>query len=277
MRLNEKVIDPEGHATDLFTQWAIDYIDERAKAGGPFFLYLAYNAPHTPIQPPAEWVAKVKAREPNITDKRAKLVALIEHMDAGIGRVIEALKQAGVYDNTLIVFSSDNGGQLSVGARNGEVRGGKQDMYEGGLRVPMGAAWPGHIPPGSLSKRIALLMDLFPTFCEAAGVKVEHAIDGVSILPTLLGESQTIERDLYWVRREGNMRYQGQDYRAVRRGPWKLMHNTPFEPLELYNLEDDPQEASDLAKSPANRKVFNELTALLRRQIQRGGAVPWQK
>ncbi|QNN25362.1 sulfatase [Planctomycetales bacterium ZRK34] len=277
MRLNEKTIDPEGHATDLFTQWAIDYINQQSKTDQPFFLYLAYNAPHTPIQPPADWVKKVKAREPNITDKRAKLVALIEHMDDGIGRVVAALKQAGVYDNTLIVFSSDNGGKLEVGANNGDLRAGKQHMYEGGIRVPMGAVWPGHIKPGTSSHQIAMLMDLYPTFCEAAGVKVEHEIDGVSILPTLLGKPQQIQRDLYWVRREGNNRYQGQDYHAVRRGPWKLLHDNPFAPLELYNLADDPREEHDLAKTPANRKRFNELAGLLRRQLQRGGAVPWQK
>ncbi len=91
MRRNQAVIDPKGHATDLFTTWACDYLEERAKAGGPFFLYLAYNAPHDPIQPPPDWLEKVRKREPGINDKRAKLVALIEHLDHGIGQVLERL------------------------------------------------------------------------------------------------------------------------------------------------------------------------------------------
>ena len=95
MRLNGQEIDPPGHATDLFTDWAIDYIGERSKSKQPFFLYLAYNAPHTPIQPPANWLERVKTRQPAMTDKRAKLVALIEHMDDGIGRVLAALRLGG--------------------------------------------------------------------------------------------------------------------------------------------------------------------------------------
>ena len=137
MRLDGKEIDPEGHATDLFTQWSIDYINDHAKTQWPFFLYLAYNAPHTPIQPPADWLDRVKKREPGIDEKRAKLVALIEHLDDGIGKVIAAIKNAGISENTLVIFTSDNGGQLGVGASNGPLRAGKQDMYEGGIRVPM--------------------------------------------------------------------------------------------------------------------------------------------
>ena len=190
MRLNDKEIDPQGHATDLFTHWAIDYIRRRttkkesqSRVEGvppsnrgqgaydtkPFFLYLAYNAPHTPIQPPAEWLERVKKREPDISDKRARLVALIEHLDDGIGKVIAALKDCGASDNTLVIFTSDNGGQLDVGANNGSLRAGKQAMYEGGIRVPMCAVWPGTIQPGSQSDRVALTMDLYPTICKAAG------------------------------------------------------------------------------------------------------------
>jgi arylsulfatase A-like enzyme len=276
MRLNDREIDPKGHATDLFTDWAIDYLRERAKQKGqPFFLYLAYNAPHTPIQPLAEWVEKVRQREPSISDKRAKLVALIEHLDAGIGRVVEALNETGLRDNTLVVFTSDNGGQLNVGANNGPLRAGKQDMYEGGIRVPMCAVWPGRIRPGSRSGRVALTMDLYPTVCEAAGVRVEHDIDGRSILPTLLGRSQPEEdRSLFWVRREGGGRYGGRAYYAARYGDFKLVQNTPFELLELYNLADDPKEEKPLGdRHPMYSKLFNAL----KDHIIKAGAVPWQK
>ncbi len=274
MRLNDKEIDPKGHATELFSQWAIDYITERAKSKQPFFLYLAYNAPHTPIQPPRDWLKRIKSREKGISDKRARLVALIEHLDDGIGKVLAALKESGASDNMLVIFTSDNGGQLSVGANNGLLRGGKGGMYEGGIRVPMCAVWPGKIKAGSRSDRIALTMDLFPTICEAAGAGLDYEIDGRSILPTLLGRSRPAEdRFLFWVRREGGS-YGGRAYYAARCGEWKLLQNSPFEPLQLYNLKDDPQETKPL---PKNHKMYRKLFTALRNHIIEAGAVPWQK
>ena len=274
MRLNGKEIDPEGHATDLFTQWSIDYINDRAKSDKPFFLYLAYNAPHTPIQPPADWLDRVKKRQHGIDGKRAKLVALIEHLDDGIGKVIAALKDAGLNNNTLVIFTSDNGGQLNVGANNGPLRAGKQDMYEGGIRVPMCAVWPGKIQPGTRSDRVALTMDLYPTICEAAGAKISRQIDGRSILPTLLGKLQPAEeRFLFWVRREGGG-YGGRAYYAARYGDYKLVQNNPFEPMQLYNLKDDPQEQKPLGRK---NKMYQKLFTALRNHIIEAGAVPWQK
>ncbi len=275
MRRGEEVIEPEGHATDLFTDWAVDYIHQRAGGGEPFFLFLSYNAPHTPIQPPDEWFEKVRAREPDISEQRARLVALIEHMDAGIGRVHAAIREAGIADRTLIVFTSDNGGQANVGADNGPLRGAKQEVYEGGIRVPFAAVWPGRIPAGSRSDLVAMTMDLFPTFAEAAGAEFDHPIDGVSILPTFLGEEQHFERDLFWTRREGGNRYMGKTIWAIRRGDWKLLQNSPMGPFELYHLGDDPLETTDLSRE--RPQVFNALAAALRAHIQRGGAVPWQK
>ena len=272
--INNKEIDPKGHATDLFTQWAIDYIRQRSGSGQPFFLYLAYNAPHTPIQPPDDWLQQVKNRENDISDKRAKLVALIEHLDDGIGSVITALKQSGLSNNTMVIFTSDNGGQLNVGANNGPLRAGKQDMYEGGIRVPMCALWPGKIKPGSQSNRVALTMDLFPTICEAADAAIAHKIDGRSILPTLLGKYQPAEdRFLFWVRREGG-NYGGRAYYAARYGDYKLVQNSPFEPLQLFNLKDDPQEQHPLDKK---HRMYRKLFTALRNHIIEAGAVPWQK
>ena len=274
-RENRKEIDPPGHATDLITKWGIDYVNKRKEKDEPFFMFLSYNAPHTPIQPPRDWLEKVKKREPNISDKRSKLVALIEHMDDGIGQVINSLKKNGQYDNTLTIFTSDNGGQVNVGGTNGKNRGGKQDMYEGGLKVPTCAVWPGKIKAGTHSNIVGITMDLYPTVCEAADAKVPDYVDGKSILPTMLGETQRFERDLVFVRREGGLRYNGQDYHAFRRGDWKLVHNNPFEPYELYNLNDDPLESKNLATT--NRKKFNELATALRLHYQRAGKTPWQK
>src|ERR1041384_2109509 len=142
MRRNLEVVEPKGHATDVFTGWACDYLEERAKALAPFFLYLAYNAPHGPVQPPPDWLDKVRQREPGISERRAKLVALIEHLDAGIGKVLDALERLGLAGNTLLIFTSDNGGLLTDGANNGPWRSGKTHMYEGGLRVPRLARRP---------------------------------------------------------------------------------------------------------------------------------------
>ena len=146
MRRNEQVIDPEGHATDLFSDWSAEYITKQSKQDKPFFLYLAYNAPHFPIQPPLEWLAKVNAREPQLDKGRAANVAFIEHLDAGVGKVLASIKRAGIEENTIVIFSSDNGGSLPHSQSNGNLRGGKQDHWEGGIRVPTCVVWPGHIP-----------------------------------------------------------------------------------------------------------------------------------
>lgn len=276
MRRNEEPVHPKGHATDIFSQWAVEYLAERAQKETPFFLFLSYNAPHTPIQPPADWFEKVKKREAGISSQRAKLVALIEHMDEGIGNVMKELQRTGLSKDTLVFFVSDNGGQANVGANNGALRGEKQEMYEGGLRVPACAVWPGKIKPGVRSGLIAATMDIFPTVVEAAGAKVEHAIDGRSFLPLLLGRDQpAFDRDLFFTRREGGDRFMGECIWAMRRGDWKLVKNSPMKNWELFDLSEDPGEMTDLAVK--NRRKYRELGAAMRIHIQRGGAVPWQK
>ena len=275
MRLNKEVVKPKGHATEVFTRWGIEYIKEQAAdKKKPFFLYLAYNAPHFPIQPPKDWLEKVQKREPNLNKKRATNVAFVEHMDHEIGKFLAAVKEAEIADDTLIVFSSDNGGSLPHGALNGELRGGKQDHWEGGIRVPTCAVWPGTIPVGR-TDALGITMDLLPTFCEIAGAKVEHEIDGLSIAPVLLkGAKGDPTRTLIWVRREGNRRYQGRAYYAIRRGPWKLLQNTAFEPMQLVNLANDPKEAKP---KPPNGKIANELSRALMDHLLRAGKIPWQK
>ncbi len=275
MRRNNDVIDPQGHATDLFSDWAIDYLRQRGKQPSqPFFLYLAYNAPHFPIEPPAQWLAKVKQRLPQLDEKRAKNVAFVEHLDHNVGRVLAALKDAGMDQNTLVAFTSDNGGSLPHAQNNDPWRDGKQSHYDGGLRVPFMVRWPAQITAGSRCDYAGLNFDLFPTFLELAGAKPSHELDAVSLVPLFRGDSLTAPRDLYFVRREGGPQYGGKSYEAIIRGDWKLLQNSPYSPLELYNLKDDPQERHNLAAT--NRKVFNELAAALRVHIQRGGAAPWQ-
>ena len=276
MRHNAEVVEPQGHATDVFTGWACEYLAERARQPDrPFFLYLAYNAPHNPIQPPPEWLAKVQQREPQMSPVRAKIVALIEHLDDGIGQVLATLDSTGLAANTLVIFTSDNGGVLGFGANNGPWRSEKCHVYEGGLRVPGAARWPGVIQPGRTTGRFTMTMDIFATACAAAGVAAPAGIDAVSFLPTLRGAAEPArERDFYFVRREGGPAYGGKTIEALRRGDLKVLQDSPFEPLEMYDLKSDPLEATNLVAR--RRKQFNELSAALRKQVQRGGAVPWQ-
>jgi arylsulfatase A-like enzyme len=275
MRDRDREIDPEGHATDLFTQWAVSYVREKRASDRPFFMYLAYNAPHVPLQPVEARLKRLLEREPGIDPKRARLAAQIEHLDEGVGNVIAALKETGAYQNTLVIFTSDNGGQASAGASTGGLRGSKENVYEGGIRVPCCVEWPGKIASGSRTDRSALSMDLFPTVCAIVGIEPGGEVDGESLLPTLLGQSPAeSKRDLFWTRREGNDAYMGKTIWAIRRGEWKLLQNTPTAPFELYNLRDDPLERNNLASK--ERAVYRELAKALRDRIRRGGAVPWQ-
>ena len=271
MTEGRKRIEPKGHATDLFSDWAVKYIKERDAKEEPFFLFLS-NAPHTPIQPPEDWYEKVKKREKGIENARAKLVALIEHMDDGIGKVLKAVPDKS---NTIIVFTSDNGGQANVGARNDPWKGEKQQMWEGGLRVPTCLVWPGHVKAGSRYDGVSMTMDWLPTLAELAGASVPEGIEGLSLLDGIRGKNDKLidSRSLIWVRREGGRMYRGQDYYAVRQGPWKLLQNKSTEPFQLYNLELDPGETSPVAD---NIKVRRDLEQILREHVRNAGFVPWQ-
>jgi len=277
MRLNEEIIDPPGHATDIFTDWAVDYFDQGKNGSQPFFMFLAYNAPHFPVQPPEDWLNRVKEREPQLSDKRARLVAFIEHLDEGIGKVISALKKSGEYDNTIIVFTSDNGGLIRDEANNGPLRDGKQSVYEGGLKVPTCIVWKkGGILAGSSSDYKGMTMDLYPTLVEASGIKVKHDIEGKSFLPIIEGKTLSDrDRPLYFVRREGGSTYGGLTIQAVRLNEWKLLQNSPFKPQELYNLDADPTESNNLIST--EKEKYRELNALTMKFVQAAGSVPWQK
>ncbi|EAQ79512.1 N-acetylgalactosamine 6-sulfatase (GALNS) [Blastopirellula marina DSM 3645] len=277
MRLNDQPIEPKGHATDLFTTWAQEYLQQQAGADEPFFLYLAYNAPHFPIQPPADWLAKVKQEQPHLDEKRAANVAFVQHLDDAVGRVLKTLDDAGLAENTVVVFCSDNGGSLPHAQNNDPWRDGKQSHYDGGLKVPFFVRWPAQVKAGSYSDYAGLNFDVFPTFLELAGRHPSDQLDAVSLLPILEGKPafHARPRDLYFVRREGGLRYGGKDYQALVRGDWKLMQNDPYSPLELYNLREDPQEQNNLVqKAP---KIYREMANALRRQIQAAGNVPWRK
>jgi len=276
MRRNAEEITPTGHATELFTSWAVEYLRERAgRPDEPFFLYLAYNAPHFPIEPPAEWLARIRQRAPNLSEERARNVAFVEHLDDNIGRVLGAIRELGLDRNTVVVFTADNGGSLPHAQNNDPWRGGKQSHYDGGLRVPFALRWPAGIAAGSRSDYQGLIFDVCPTFLELAGAPLPADLDAVSLAPALRGQPMPPLRELYFVRREGGQAYGGKSYEAIIRDGWKLMQNDPYGPLELYNLDDDPYEQRNLAA--ANPERVKELAGALRRHVQRGGSAPWQK
>lgn len=273
MQNGRTAINPAGHATKLFSNWATKLVDQMAKRENPYFLYLAFNAPHTPIQPPQHALRRVQKRLPDIDPKRAKLIALIEDMDSAIGQVLDHVRSKN--RATLIVFVSDNGGQLSAGADNGGLRNGKQSNYEGGLRIPAIFVWKDRIPAATETNAVGVTMDLLPTLCAIAGANTPSDIDGQSLETWIKNPAaEPTAREIYYVRREGGQAYCGLTIEALRQGDWKLVHNFPTSPFELYNLAEDPLEQTDLSKSnPAKRRAL--MNAMMQ-HIQRAGQVPWQ-
>ena len=275
MRRNKDIISPEGHATDLFTNWAVDYIKSQENKQDPFFLYLAYTAPHTPLQPREDWLKKIKHRELGISDTRAKLIALIEHMDDGIGKLIHELKISGKYDNTLIIFLSDNGGKLENESNNGNIRGGKGSFYEGGVRVPAFFVWPGHIQAGSINNQRAITMDVLPTISDILKFKNNNPVEGISLLKILKNSQDSLaERNIFFTRREGDVEFGGQAIHMVISNNWKLVQNNPYQMYELYNLKKDTLEKHNLINTEPD--MYKKLIELMIPHIQKGGSVPWQ-
>jgi arylsulfatase A-like enzyme len=270
MRKNEETIDPEGHATDLFTQWSIESLQQRATSKQPWFQFLAYNAPHSPIHPPKEWLEKVKAREVGITDKRAGIVALIEHLDDGIGKVLQSLDDLGQRDNTIIVFTSDNGGKLRYGASNGPLRSDKTHVYEGGIKVAACVRWPGHIGAGQSTEFNALTMDIVPTLADICGVPIDFDIDGRSFKKLLFEGKQTqFEYPVF------HMWLQGETKECMRHGDWKLVRDQAGTPFELYNIKSDPYEKINLAQQEEKR--LQDMVGALELHMNESKRFPWKR
>jgi arylsulfatase A-like enzyme len=168
-------------------------------------------------------------------------------MDRDIGRIFSRLKRLGIDENTLVMFSSDNGPHKEGGVKpdffdsNGSLKGIKRDLYEGGIRVPMIARWPDKIKPNSKSDHISAFWDILPTFAELAGERKPKKIDGISFVPALLGKPQAEHKYLYWEFHEGSSK------QAVRMGRWKAVRLAPSRAIELYNLNSDIGEENDIA------------------------------
>jgi len=235
-RGNERIKD-QGYATDLFRREATSFIG-RSRAR-PFFLYLAFNAPHgastfdkSKNQAPDEYVKVYGAPD----DRRAVYGAMVTCLDAAIGEILKSLSELNLEDRTCILFMSDNGG--TSGGSNGLLRGHKGTLFEGGVRVPFIARWPGRIPAGRTSDAMASTLDLFPTFLSWAGAAPpkDVVLDGRDLTPLLTGQAGSVRNELYWEWRGS---------RAARVGNWKWVD--AGEKPALFDLSADPGEKNDLS------------------------------
>lgn len=262
--------DYEGYMTTLLTQEALDFIDR--EKDDPFFLYLAYNAVHAPAQAPREDIDHYKNKYPGLSEKRAILMAMLYHLDQGVGAVVKKLKDEDLWENTLLVFLTDNGGAGAMEANNGSLRGFKGSLYEGGVRTPWVVSWPAKFKGGRSIDTPVISFDILPTALDALGVAAptEWPFDGKSLMPLLMGKSDTHHSALYWNSGEPKGEW------AVRQGDWKA-HGYK-EKYELYNLAKDPSEATDLAKKNVSKakELFQMHQAWHKEMIldENGGKMP---
>ncbi|MDB6034423.1 MAG: N-acetylgalactosamine-6-sulfatase [Verrucomicrobiales bacterium] len=237
------------YAQDLFSQVASNYV--RINKYGSFFLYLAYTIPHANNELKQKGM-EVPSDEPysneNWPQPEKNKAAMITRLDRDIGALMQQLKQLKIDDNTVVFFTSDNGPHKEGGVdpeffkSSGPLRGIKRDLYEGGIRVPMIARWPGKIKAGTVSEQVWAFWDFLPTAADIAGVSVPPGNDGISMLPTLLGQKQTNQHEfLYWEFHEKG------STQAVRMGDWKAIRPEVGKPLELYHLKADIGETTNVA------------------------------
>jgi arylsulfatase A-like enzyme len=261
--------------TDVLAERAVEELTAAHEAGEPFFLHFAPYAVHTPIMPDPARVAAYGELPPI----EAAYATLIEGVDAALGRVLETLDDLGIAEETLVVFASDNGG-LAAHTRAGDkhrqnapLSSGKGSAYEGGVRIPMFARWPGNVPGGRRSSEPVVLHDLFPTLTALAGVDVDPeyraTLDGVDLRAVLSGDADTLEeRAIVWHQPHfWGVNGPGiEPYSAIRRGPLKLIWFHDGDRLELYDVVADPGETRDLAgKSPSEvAELAKELGTYLR-------------
>ncbi len=272
------------YAPDVIHKQAIKFLEDNKNK--PFFMYYPSIIPHAELFAPEEYMDKYCGKlEPEKNYKgvddgqyyklggygsqpesHAAFAAMVDYLDMQVGEIVAKLKELGIYKNTLIIFTSDNGPHQEGGAdpdyfnSNGEFKGYKRDLYEGGIRVPMIAVWDGRIAAGSESDHPSAFWDVFPTIAEMIGVSTPENIDGISFLPTLLGKEQPKHDYLYWEFHERGGR------KALRKGDWKLVRynvlNADKITTELYNLSNDIGEENNLAAE--NPELVKELLELMK-------------
>jgi arylsulfatase A-like enzyme len=234
-------VDQTGYLTDLLGGRAVDVVNGYAKSGQPFLISLHFNAPHWPWEAPGDEAESSRLRYSDLNDfdggTQKTYQRMIEAMDAQIGRVLQALDANGLTENTIVIFTSDNGGERF--ADTWPFTGRKTELLEGGLRIPAVIRWPAGIPQGRTTDQVAISMDWLPTLLAAAGASPdpEFPPDGMNLLPVLRGNAGPIPRTLFW-------RYKANAQRAARDGDFKYLKI--LENTFLFNVVDDPMERANL-------------------------------
>ncbi len=261
-RNDEKIeLGKKQYSHDLIAEESLQFIEDNRD--NPFFLYLPFTIPHAELNAPEDSMKEYRGKfeEKPFAGRgnygpqeapKAAYAAMVTRMDRDVGRIAALLKKLGIDKNTLIMFTSDNGPHHEGGNdphffdSNGPLRGIKRDLYEGGIRAPMIAYWPGTIEAGSVSDHISAFWDILPTFAELGGAKVPGGIDGISMLPALTGKTRKQKKHdfMYWEFHVSGSRGIKQ---AVRMGDWKAVRTALGKPLELYNLKNDLGETKNIA------------------------------
>jgi arylsulfatase A-like enzyme len=281
---NDRVLTGKEYSQDYFTKWGLEFI--RENRDNPFFLYLPFAIPHLSIQVPEESLAEYRGIIPETEYRHrgylqhpyphAGYAAMISHMDRDVGKIMDLVKSLGLDENTIILFSSDNGPTYDrLGGSDsayfesaGVFRGMKGSLYEGGIRVPLVARWPGQIEEGRTTDHVSAFWDILPTFSEIAGATTPKGLDGISFVPTLLGKAgQTSHKYLYWEFPAKG--YGGQQ--ALRMGKWKAIRQNMLRRdgtatanamvTQLYDLDGDPGETTNVAAE--NPQIVKEVEEMM--------------
>lgn len=240
---NKERINDEGYLTNRLTEEAVEFIDRNKK--NPFFLYLAYNAVHAPAEAPEADIKAYQQKFPGLSKERAILMAMLKHLDDGVGDVVGKLKREDLFDNTILFFLTDNGGSKAMSADNTPLRGFKQMLDEGGIRTPFIVSWPNKFKGGRSVETPVISFDILPTALDALGVMpTDNDFAGKSLLPLLTGESKQHHDTLFWSKGPD-------DEWAVRRRDWKLHWNKGK--MELVNLAEDPSETKNLVNTNTDK------------------------
>ena len=264
---NTTPVEVPGYLTDEITRRAVSFVDRHSHH--PFFLEVAYNAVHWPFEvpdmpasarhampQPAEPGAPRLYQGPNaiVPATRSDYVRMLERADRGVGQILAALDRRGLTKNTLVIFTSDNGGEWL--SRNAPLSNRKSTLWEGGIRVPFILRWPGRLPANKSSAQVAITMDLTASILAATGAAIPttYKLDGLDLLPSLSGRSPAVERQLFW-----RIARPYPQQRAVRSGPWKLLHDGRN--FYLFDVSADPGERHDLTS--AHPELVRKLNAAL--------------
>ena len=241
---NNQRIDENEYLTDALSREAVDFITRNEKT--PFFLYLAYNAPHVPLQATDKYLDRFKHIEDK---KRRTYAAMVSSVDDGVGGVLNQLEKMNLMENTLIFFLSDNGGQTKNRAENNPLKGRKGDLWEGGIRVPFAMQWKGKIPEGLTYEHPIISLDIFATAIAHAGVSPKNSIDGVDLIPFLKGEKKTTpHKHLYW------RKFDAQEF-AVRSGDFKIIRKKGASENLLFNLSSDISESKPIESAAVEHSL----------------------